>query len=163
MVNNNPETVSTDFDTSDKLYFEPITVEDVLSIWNREEALGNKMLGAIVQFGGQTPLNISAELKKRGVRIIGTQPEQIHLAEDRDRFGELVNQLGLRQTRNAIAYTVESAKDFAAQLGYPVVLRPSYVLGGRGMEIAYSEEEFDAWVKQTILEDTQFPILIDKF
>jgi carbamoyl-phosphate synthase large subunit len=163
MVNNNPETVSTDFDTSDKLYFEPITVEDVLSIWNREEALGNKMLGAIVQFGGQTPLNISAELKKRGVTIIGTQPEQIHLAEDRDRFGELVNQLGLRQTRNAIAYTVESAKDFAAQLGYPVVLRPSYVLGGRGMEIAYSEEEFDAWVKQTILEDTQFPILIDKF
>jgi carbamoyl-phosphate synthase large subunit len=163
MVNNNPETVSTDFDTSDKLYFEPITVEDVLSVWNREEALGNKMLGAIVQFGGQTPLNISAELKKRGVRIIGTQPEQIHLAEDRDRFGELVNQLGLRQTRNAIAYTVESAKDFAAQLGYPVVLRPSYVLGGRGMEIAYSEEEFDAWVKQTILEDTQFPILIDKF
>jgi carbamoyl-phosphate synthase large subunit len=163
MVNNNPETVSTDFDTSDKLYFEPITVEDVLSIWNREEALGNKMLGAIVQFGGQTPLNISAELKKRGVKIIGTQPEEIHLAEDRDRFGELVNQLGLRQTRNAIAYTVESAKDFAAQLGYPVVLRPSYVLGGRGMEIAYSEEEFDAWVKQTILEDTQFPILIDKF
>lgn len=163
MLNNNPETVSTDFDTSDKLYFEPITVEDVLSIWRREESLGNKILGAIVQFGGQTPLNISAELKKRGVKIIGTQPEQIHLAEDRDKFGELVSKLGLRQTRNAIAYTVESAREFAAQLGYPVVLRPSYVLGGRGMEIAYSVEEFDAWVKQTILEDTQFPILIDKF
>lgn len=163
MVNNNPETVSTDFDISDKLYFEPITVEDVLSIWNRETELGNEILGAIVQFGGQTPLNISAELKRRGVKIIGTQPEQIHLAEDRDKFGELVSQLGLRQTRNAIANSVETARNFANELGYPVVLRPSYVLGGRGMEIAYSEAEFDAWVKQTILEDTQFPILIDKF
>ncbi len=163
MVNNNPETVSTDFDISDKLYFEPITVEDVLSIWNRETELGNEILGAIVQFGGQTPLNISAELKRRGVKIIGTQPEQIHLAEDRDKFGELVSQLGLRQTRNAIANSVEAARNFANELGYPVVLRPSYVLGGRGMEIAYSEAEFDAWVKQTILEDTQFPILIDKF
>ena len=163
MVNNNPETVSTDFDTSDKLYFEPITVEDVMSIWQREEKLGNKMAGAIVQFGGQTPLNIAAELKKRGVKIIGTQPEAIHLAEDRDEFGALVKKLNLRQTRNAIANSAEETKKLVEEIGYPVVLRPSYVLGGRGMEIAYNESELDTWIEQVILEDAQFPVLIDKF
>ena len=163
MVNNNPETVSTDFDTSDKLYFEPVTAEDVMSIWKREESIGNKMYGAIVQFGGQTPLNIAEELKLRGIKIIGTQPESIALAEYRDKFGELVKRLGLKQTRNAIARSIEETKKITDELGYPVVLRPSYVLGGRGMEIAYSEAELDAWIEQTILEDSQFPILIDKF
>ena len=163
MVNNNPETVSTDFDTSDKLYFEPITVEDVLAIWNREKELGNDLIGAIVQFGGQTPLNIASSLKDLGVNIIGTQPEQIHQAEDRDEFGAICKRLNLKQTQNAIAHNTQETRELASKLGYPLVLRPSYVLGGRGMEIAYSDEELEAWMRQNILEDEQFPILIDKF
>ncbi|MBT6843406.1 MAG: carbamoyl-phosphate synthase large subunit [Candidatus Melainabacteria bacterium] len=163
MVNNNPETVSTDYDTSDKLYFEPITVEDVLSIWNKEKSLGNKLKGVIVQLGGQTPLNISKALESHGVTIIGTSPHMIDLAEDRDRFGKLIEELGLKQTSNAIANSSDEAIAQAKAIGFPLVMRPSYVLGGRGMEIVYSEKEVENWLARVILEDDQFPILIDKF
>lgn len=162
MVNNNPETVSTDFDISSRLYFEPVTTEDVKAIYHRENRSGS-VKGIIVQLGGQTPLNISNELEKAGLPIIGTSPESIDLAEDRDRFGKLIEDLGLKQTANAIAHTTEAAEGLAEELGYPVVLRPSYVLGGRGMDIAYSAKEVKDWLSKVILEDTQFPILIDKF
>ncbi len=163
MVNNNPETVSTDFDTSDKLYFEPITVEDVLEIWNKENQSGSKVKGVIVQLGGQTPLNISKALEAEGVKIIGTQPEKIDLAEDRDHFGKLLNELGLKQTQNAIANSHSETQRFCTEIGYPVVLRPSYVLGGRGMDIVHSDKEVIDWLNRTMLEDGQFPVLIDKF
>lgn len=163
MINNNPETVSTDFDTSDRLYFEPITVEDVVSIWEKEKSLGGNLEGVIVQLGGQTPLNISAALEARGINILGTKPSQINLAEDRDSFGKLLHELGLKQTSNAIAYTYEETKTKAKELGYPVVLRPSYVLGGRGMDISYSDSEVEEWLNRTVLEEDQFPVLIDKF
>lgn len=163
MINNNPETVSTDYDISDKLYFEPITVEDVLSIWNKEKSLGGKLKGVIVQLGGQTPLNISQELKSLGVKIIGTSPESIHLAEDRDSFGRLLKTLKLKQTTNAIASSFAETLSRCHEIGFPLVLRPSYVLGGRGMEIVHSDKEVNAWLNRTILEGSQFPVLIDKF
>jgi carbamoyl-phosphate synthase large subunit len=164
MINNNPETVSTDFDSSDKLYFEPITVEDVMAIYEAEKAAGNEILGAIVQFGGQTPLNIATELKKRGLPILGTQPEQIDLAEDRDQFGSILAKMpDLKQTANAFASSQAETLKLARELGYPVVLRPSYVLGGRGMEIIYSDAELELWFKHVLIEDNQFPVLIDKF
>ncbi len=166
MVNNNPETVSTDFDISDRLYFEPITPEDVMAVWNSElNSLDDptKLKGVIVQLGGQTPLNICKKLQDNGVRILGTSPARIHLAEDRDEFGKLLNKLGLKQTLNAIASSIDEAKAKAEEITYPVVLRPSYVLGGRGMEIAYSEEELSSWLNRTIIRDNQLPILIDKF
>ncbi len=166
MVNNNPETVSTDYDISSRLYFEPITPEDVMAIWHSElNSLDDpsKLKGVIVQLGGQTPLNICRQLQDRGVRILGTSPESIHLAEDRDEFGKLLSTLGLKQTLNAIANTIDEAKAKAEEITYPVVLRPSYVLGGRGMEIAYSEEELSSWLSRTIIRESQLPILIDKF
>ncbi len=163
MINNNPETVSTDYDISDKLYFEPITVEDVLSIWNKEKSLGGRLKGVIVQLGGQTPLNICKALEAEGVTIIGTQPEQIDLAEDRDRFGKLLTKLNLKQTHNAIAKNTEETLQKCQEIGFPLVLRPSYVLGGRGMEVVYNDKEVIDWLARTMLEEGQFPVLIDKF
>lgn len=158
IVNCNPETVSTDFDTSDKLYFEPLTREDVLDIIYRE-----KPSGVIVQLGGQTPLNLSLPLKKAGVQILGTSPEQIDRAEDRKLFSELVNKLGLRQTENDTARTVEEAITKAREIGYPVLVRPSYVLGGRAMEIIYDEEDLVGFMQRATEASHGRPILIDKF
>lgn len=163
MINNNPETVSTDFDTSDKLYFEPITVEDVLEIYHRESAHGGRIKGVIIQLGGQTPLNICKALEDHGVPIIGTSPDAIDLAEDRDSFGKLMIELNLKQTENAIANSVEETKIKANQIGYPVVIRPSYVLGGRGMDIVNNDDELKDWLARTLLDKDQYPILIDKF
>ena len=139
MVNSNPETVSTDYDTSDRLYFEPLTLEDVLEVYQQE-----KCEGAIVQFGGQTPLNLAAALKANGVNIIGTSPESIEVAEDRKLFAAVLDKIGLRQPANRTALSEGEAAAFAAQVGYPVLLRPSFVLGGRGMFIVYSEAELKA-------------------
>ncbi len=158
MVNCNPETVSTDYDTSDKLYFEPLTVEDVLSIYEKE-----KPEGVIVQFGGQTPLNIAAELAKAGVKIIGTSPEIIDLAEDRDRFRHMMEKLGIPQAESGMASTLEEALTVAKRIGYPLMLRPSFVLGGRGMEIVHDEEMLKHYMALAVGVSPDRPILIDKF
>src|SRR5450631_4638454 len=139
MVNCNPETVSTDYDTSDRLYFEPLTLEDVLAVYEHE-ASGGAEIGMIVQFGGQTPLNLSLPLKRAGVPIIGTSPESIDLAEDRKRFGKLLDDLQIPSPPNGTATNAEEACEVARRIGYPVLVRPSYVLGGRAMVIAYDEE-----------------------
>ncbi|PYI44239.1 MAG: carbamoyl phosphate synthase large subunit, partial [Verrucomicrobia bacterium] len=136
MVNSNPETVSTDYDTSDKLYFEPLTLEDVLNIYDQE-----KPEGVVVQFGGQTPLNLADGLKAAGVPILGTQPESIEMAEDRKLFAVMLDKLGLRQTPNGSAVSMEQAVAIANRIGYPVLVRPSFVLGGRGMELVYNETD----------------------
>src|SRR5262249_52561588 len=136
MVNSNPETVSTDYDTSDKLYFEPLTLEDVLNIYDQE-----KPEGVFVQFGGQTPLNLANGLKTAGVPILGTQPESIETAEDRQLFAAMLDNLGLRQTPNGSAISAEEAVAIAKKVGYPVLVRPSFVLGGRAMELVYNEED----------------------
>ncbi len=158
MVNSNPETVSTDYDTSDKLYFEPLTFENVLDIANSE-----RPDGVIVQFGGQTPLNLATALKKAGVPIIGTTPESIDIAEDRDKFKELLQDLGLTQPDNGIATSFEEARKIAASIGFPVVVRPSYVLGGRAMEIVYNDEDLASFVVKAAEASPEKPILIDKF
>ena len=158
MVNCNPETVSTDYDTSDKLYFEPLTVEDVLNIVDIE-----KPMGIIVQFGGQTPLNISVPLAKAGVKILGTSPDSIDQAEDRKRFQQMIKKLKLIQPDNETATSFEGAKKVANKIGYPVVVRPSYVLGGRAMEIVYDEEGLGNFVKKAVEASPERPILIDKF
>ncbi len=158
MVNSNPETVSTDYDTSDKLYFEPLTFEDVLHIINAE-----KPDGVIVQFGGQTPLNLAAPLEKAGVKIIGTTPENIDRAEDRKRFKALLRKLGLTQPSNDTANSVEEARRVAEEIGYPVVVRPSYVLGGRAMEIVYDEDALEGFARRAVEASSEHPILIDKF
>ncbi|MBC8470040.1 MAG: carbamoyl-phosphate synthase large subunit [Planctomycetes bacterium] len=158
MVNCNPETVSTDYDTSDKLYFEPLTVEDVLSIYNKE-----KPEGVIVQFGGQTPLNIAAELEQNGVKILGTSPEKIDLAEDRDRFRKLMKKLGIPQPESGMASTLEQALKIADKIGYPLMVRPSYVLGGRAMEVVHDEEMLKFYVERATDVSPERPILIDKF
>jgi len=158
MVNCNPETVSTDYDTSDKLYFEPLTVEDVLSICNKE-----KPIGVIVQFGGQTPLNIAAELMKEGVPIIGTSPESIDLAEDRDRFRQVMRRLGIPQPESGMASSIEEAITIAERIGYPLMVRPSYVLGGRAMQIIHDEEMLRQYVAAAVDVSPERPILIDKF
>jgi len=158
MVNNNPETVSTDYDTSDRLYFEPITHEDVMNIYENE-----KPVGVIVQFGGQTPLNISKQLEDSGARILGTSVESIDIAEDRERFAELCRRLGIPQPENGIAFSIEEAKEVAAKIGYPVLVRPSYVLGGRAMEIVYDEETLEHYISEAIEVSPEKPILIDKF
>jgi carbamoyl-phosphate synthase large subunit len=158
MVNSNPETVSTDYDTSDKLYFEPLTREDVLHILDSEQPKG-----LIVQFGGQTPLNLAVPLEKVGARILGTSPDAIDLAEDRKRFQQLVQRLGLRQPQNAIAFTVDEALEAARIIGYPVVVRPSYVLGGRAMEIVYDETSLREFMKTAVDVSPGHPILIDDF
>jgi carbamoyl-phosphate synthase large subunit len=158
MVNCNPETVSTDYDTSDKLYFEPLTVEDVLSIYNKE-----KPEGVIVQFGGQTPLNIASELENAGVKIIGTSPEKIDLAEDRDRFRKLMKKLGIPQPESGMASTLDEALKIAGKIGYPLMVRPSYVLGGRAMEVVHDEEMLKFYVARATDVSPERPILIDKF
>ena len=158
MVNCNPETVSTDYDTSDKLYFEPLTVEDVLSIYEKE-----KPEGVICQFGGQTPLNIAGELAAAGVRIIGTSPETIDMAEDRDRFRGLMDGLGIPMPASGMASTLEEALAIAERIGYPLMVRPSYVLGGRGMEVVHDEEMLKRYVAAAVGVTPERPILIDKF
>jgi len=158
MVNSNPETVSTDYDTSDRLYFEPLTLEDVLEIYTQE-----KCDGVIVQFGGQTPLNLASALKANGVNIIGTTPESIEAAEDRKLFAAILTTTGLRQPDNRTALSEGEAVGFAAAVGYPVLLRPSFVLGGRGMFVVYSEEELKAVVRQVFDVMPGKPVLIDKF
>ncbi|GJM21942.1 MAG: carbamoyl-phosphate synthase (glutamine-hydrolyzing) [Planctomycetota bacterium] len=158
MVNSNPETVSTDFDTSDQLFFEPVTVEDVLHIHETQA-----VQGAIVQFGGQTPLNISLGLKRAGVTILGTSPEAIDLVEDREKFKALLERLDIRQPESRIAVTAEGAEQAAAEIGYPLVVRPSYVLGGRGMEIVYDRRALVRWVEEATEASPDHPILIDRF
>jgi len=158
MINCNPETVSTDYDTSDRLYFEPLTLEDVLAVIERE-----KPQGVIVQFGGQTPLNLAMELKRNGVPIIGTAPESIDLAEDRRRFGRLLDELKIPQPRNGTALVPEEAARVAAEIGLPVLVRPSYVLGGRAMVIAYDLETVQEYVAQAALMGPAKPVLIDRF
>jgi len=158
MVNSNPETVSTDYDTSDRLYFEPLTLEDVLEIAHAESPLG-----LIVQFGGQTPLNLALDLAAAGAKIIGTQPEDIHLAEDRGRFSELVKKLGLRQPAGGAARSLDEARQLARSLGYPVLVRPSYVLGGRAMAIVYTDEDLAGFAGEALAVMPEHPILIDKF
>jgi carbamoyl-phosphate synthase large subunit len=158
MVNCNPETVSTDYDTSDRLYFEPLTVEDVLSIYEKEQPEG-----VIVQFGGQTPLNIANELADAGVKIIGTSPESIDLAEDRDRFRNRMAELGIPEPESGMASTLDEALHIAAKIGYPLMVRPSYVLGGRGMEVVYDEEMLRRYVAAAVGVTPERPILIDKF
>jgi len=158
MVNCNPETVSTDYDTSDKLYFEPITVEDVLQIYRKE-----KPKGVICQFGGQTPLNIAAELKAAGVNILGTTPETIDLAEDRDRFRRLMDKFGIPMAESGMASTIGEALEIAGRIGYPLMVRPSYVLGGRGMEIVHDEEMLRNYVAAAVGVTPDRPILIDKY
>ncbi len=158
MVNSNPETVSTDYDTSDKLYFEPLTREDVLHILETE-----KPLGMIVQFGGQTPLNLAVPLEKAGGKILGTSPDAIDLAEDRERFQQLLQKLGLKQPRNATAFTVDEAIEAARTIGYPVVVRPSYVLGGRAMEIVYDDAMLRRFMETAVHVSPGHPILIDQF
>ena len=158
MVNCNPETVSTDYDTSDKLYFEPLTVEDVLTIYEKE-----KPEGVIVQFGGQTPLNLARELKDNGVEILGTSPESIHLAEDRERFREKMIKLGILQPESGTARSLKEAAIIAGKIGYPLMVRPSYVLGGRGMEIIYDEDMMRRYAKEAIQVSPEHPMLIDKF
>ncbi len=158
MVNCNPETVSTDYDTSDKLYFEPLTVEDVLAIYEKE-----RPEGVIVQFGGQTPLNIAAELEAAGVRIIGTPPAVIDLAEDRDRFRKVIANLRIPQAESGMASTLEEAIQIAARIGYPLMVRPSYVLGGRAMEKVHDEEMLREYVAKAVEISPERPILIDRF
>ena len=158
MVNSNPETVSTDYDTSDKLYFEPLTLEDVLNIYERE-----KCWGVIVQFGGQTPLNLAAALQANGVNIIGTQPASIELAEDRKHFAALLEKLNLKQPPNGTAINEEQAVEVASRIGYPVLMRPSFVLGGRAMEIVYAEEDLRRYMKNATSVSADRPILVDRF
>ncbi|HJT25516.1 MAG TPA: carbamoyl-phosphate synthase large subunit, partial [bacterium] len=158
MVNNNPETVSTDYDTSNRLYFEPLTFEDVMNILDREHPKG-----VIVQFGGQTPLKLAVSLKKAGAPIIGTSPESIDIAEDRKLFGAMLKRLKIRQPDNGIAMNVKQAKPVARKVGYPVVVRPSYVLGGRAMEIVYDESSLDEFVAKAAEAAPDKPILVDHF
>ncbi|MBQ7428150.1 MAG: carbamoyl-phosphate synthase large subunit [Butyrivibrio sp.] len=158
IVNCNPETVSTDYDTSDKLYFEPLTLEDVLSIYKKE-----KPVGVIAQFGGQTPLNLAADLEKNGVKILGTAPDVIDLAEDRDLFRNMMDKLGIPMPESGMATTVEEALEIAKNIGYPVMVRPSYVLGGRGMEVVYDDESMTGYMQAAVGVTPDRPILIDRF
>ena len=158
MVNCNPETVSTDYDTSDRLYFEPLTLEDVLEIVDKE-----KPLGVIVQYGGQTPLKLALDLEAEGVPIIGTSPDMIDAAEDRERFQKLLHELGLRQPPNATARTESEALEKAAALGYPLVVRPSYVLGGRAMEIVHEQRDLERYMREAVKVSNDSPVLLDRF
>jgi carbamoyl-phosphate synthase large subunit len=158
MVNCNPETVSTDYDTSDRLYFEPLTLENVLEIVHREQPDG-----LIVQYGGQTPLKLARDLEAAGVPIIGTSPDSIDLAEDRERFQQMLKRLGLRQPPNRTATSVEDAIGKAAEIGYPLVVRPSYVLGGRAMDIVHSEEELKRYMREAVKVSNASPVLLDRF
>ncbi len=158
MVNSNPETVSTDYDTSDRLFFEPLTLEDVLNIYERE-----KCWGAIAQFGGQTPLNLALGLKKNGVNIIGTSPESIEIAEDRKLFAAMLDRLGIPQPRNGLATNEAEALEVARRIGYPVLVRPSFVLGGRAMQIVYGDHELQHYMRFAVEASPERPVLVDKF
>jgi len=158
MINCNPETVSTDYDTSDRLYFEPLTFEDIMNIIERE-----KPMGIIVQFGGQTPLNLAVPLLKAGIKLLGTSAESIDIAEDRKRFKQMLDKLGLLQPVNGTAFTFAEAKEIANRIGYPVLVRPSYVLGGRAMEIAYDEQVLEKFIQEAAAVSGEHPILVDKF
>lgn len=158
MINSNPETVSTDYDTSDRLYFEPLTLEDVLHIYERE-----KCWGAIVQFGGQTPLNLAKGLSQNGVKIIGTSPRSIEIAEDRELFSSMLHKLGIPQPDNGIATSPQEALSIAKSLGYPVLVRPSFVLGGRAMQIVFSDAELARYMRWAVEASPERPILVDKF
>ncbi|MGB7448462.1 MAG: carbamoyl-phosphate synthase large subunit, partial [Ornithinimicrobium sp.] len=162
MVNCNPETVSTDYDTSSRLYFEPLTLEDVLEVVHAERQAG-PLAGVVVQLGGQTPLGLAAALKAEGVPIVGTSPEAIHLAEDRGAFGRVLAQTGLSAPRHGMAYSVGDAASIAQTIGYPVLVRPSYVLGGRGMEIVYDEASLQGYVGRALQAAPEHPVLIDRF
>ncbi|MEE8231213.1 MAG: carbamoyl-phosphate synthase large subunit, partial [Qipengyuania citrea] len=162
MVNCNPETVSTDYDTSDRLYFEPLTEEDVLEIMRVEMSKG-EVVGVIVQFGGQTPLKLAAALEREGIPILGTSPDAIDLAEDRERFAKLINKLKLKQPMNGIAKSRDEAAAVAARIGYPVLLRPSYVLGGRAMEIVDSEAQLDDYIATAVNVSGDSPVLVDQY
>ncbi|WP_319774335.1 carbamoyl-phosphate synthase large subunit [Breoghania sp.] len=162
MVNCNPETVSTDYDTSDRLYFEPLTGEDVLEIIRVEQSRGT-LLGVIVQFGGQTPLKLAQALTEAGVPILGTSPDKIDLAEDRDRFQKLLHELDLKQPENGIAHSVEEAHAIIAKIGFPTVIRPSYVLGGRGMEIVRDQEHFERYINEAVVVSGKSPVLLDRY
>ncbi|GHB98259.1 carbamoyl-phosphate synthase large subunit [Cerasicoccus arenae] len=158
MINSNPETVSTDYDTSDRLFFEPLTLEDVLEVYHQEGCMA-----AIVQFGGQTPLNLATQLKENGVNIIGTSPEMIDAAEDRERFKQILDRVGLKQPRNATALAPEQAYELAGEIGFPILLRPSFVLGGRGMFIVYDTDELKRVIREAFDAAPGHPVLIDKF
>ncbi|MGQ9631758.1 MAG: carbamoyl-phosphate synthase large subunit [bacterium] len=158
MVNCNPETVSTDYDTSDRLYFEPLAFEDVMNIVERE-----RPYGVIVQFGGQTPLKLAKPLEAQGVPIIGTSPDNIDRAEDRDRFRNVITKLGLKQPESDVALSFEEARKIASRIGYPVLLRPSYVLGGRAMEIVYDERSLEGYIAHAVRASSEHPVLVDKF
>lgn len=158
MVNCNPETVSTDYDISTRLYFEPMTTEDVLNIIEVEQPIG-----AIVQFGGQTPLNLSVPLEKQGVKLLGTSSDSIDIAEDRERFKQLIESLGIKQPPNATGYDFPTVKKIANDIEYPVLVRPSYVLGGRAMEIVYSDDELEEYMTKAVVASPEKPVLIDKF
>ncbi len=162
MVNSNPETVSTDYDTSDKLYFEPLTLEDVLNIYEREN-VNDQVLGVIVQFGGQTPLNLAKGLEENGVRIIGTSPKNIELAEDRKMFAKLLDDLGLHQAESGTATSLKEALAITARIGYPSLVRPSFVLGGRAMQIVYSDAELTHYMKNAVEATPDRPVLVDRF
>ena len=158
MVNCNPETVSTDYDTSDRLYFEPLVEEDVLNVMEVE-----RPMGVVVQFGGQTPLKLALPLARAGIPILGTSPDAIDRAEDRERFSDLITTLGLRQPRNGVARSSEEACAMASRIGYPVIIRPSYVLGGRAMQIVYDEQSLRSYVENTVVSTDQYPLLIDQY
>ncbi|MFY9514187.1 MAG: carbamoyl-phosphate synthase large subunit [Rubrivivax sp.] len=158
MVNCNPETVSTDYDTSDRLYFEPVTLEDVLEIVDKE-----RPLGVIVQYGGQTPLKLALDLERAGVPIIGTSPDSIDIAEDRERFQKLLHELGLKQPPNRTARTEEQALELAHEIGYPLVVRPSYVLGGRAMEIVHGDKDLERYMREAVKVSEKSPVLLDRF
>jgi carbamoyl-phosphate synthase large subunit len=158
MVNCNPETVSTDYDTSDRLYFEPVTLEDVLEIVDKE-----KPTGVIVQYGGQTPLKLALDLERAGVPIIGTSPDSIDIAEDRERFQKLLHELGLKQPPNRTARTEEAALLLAQEIGYPLVVRPSYVLGGRAMEIVHGDKDLERYMREAVRVSEKSPVLLDRF
>ncbi|MCP4073870.1 MAG: carbamoyl-phosphate synthase large subunit [Hyphomicrobiales bacterium] len=162
MVNCNPETVSTDYDTSDRLYFEPLTFEDVMEVIRVEQSRG-QFLGIIVQFGGQTPLNLANALEDAGVPILGTSPDAIDLAEDRDRFQKLLHDLDLKQPENGIARSVDEARKIVGEIGYPVVIRPSYVLGGRAMEIVRDDRQFERYINEAVIVSGDTPVLIDTY
>jgi carbamoyl-phosphate synthase large subunit len=158
MVNCNPETVSTDYDTSDRLYFEPVTLEDVLEIVDKE-----KPAGVIVQYGGQTPLKLALDLERAGVPIIGTSPDSIDIAEDRERFQQLLHELKLKQPPNRTARTEEAALQLAHEIGYPLVVRPSYVLGGRAMEIVHGDRDLERYMREAVRVSEKSPVLLDRF
>ena len=158
MVNCNPETVSTDYDTSDRLYFEPLTFEDVMNVVELE-----KPEGVVIQFGGQTPLKLALPLQRAGVKILGTSPDAIDLAEDRKRFSALLSELGIPQPESGTATSIDEAKAVAARIGYPVLVRPSYVLGGRAMAIVYDEAHLDTYAREAVKASPEHPILVDRF